>query len=1480
VTSIFMLVTLIGMFAEDFYRGWKVEQRIFRDVEEEMGKRQVLASSPTDKSVDELAAIEKNLQSKKDDLAAAKTAFEKGLGDLPSRKLKKELEFAGVKAEYDSVMSFINKASESREDGLNSEKVRKLRKQLDEKAAKMAELKEEVEKNQTDYDSQAREKGIPAMEAEVKKLDKQYKETLADFDRFVKLATQKRWSWMDSFRDLPIIEGFSPPTKIQQYTLNDLPIDYSFKFVTRYDRCATCHLGLEKPNFDKAALASLTDDPGLNKELSIRYAGAEGLLKKRRAEGERGLPKPEAIRPKMIDKSRLTDARVSEFAAHPRLDLFVDANSPHGAEKFGCTICHSGQGSATAFFDASHTPDNAVIQEHWKKEYGWKANHYWDMPMLPSRFVESTCVKCHHDVTDVIRDGNRIEAPKLVKGYNLVRELGCFGCHEIAGLKFGQRIGPDLRLEDDPPLDSLSNVERAKRLSDPLNPPGAQRKVGPALSRLAEKTNEDWVKAWLKSPRGFRPETRMPHFYLQANNNPEALYGTGQEKFPDAEINSVAYYLLSKSKQHLNELEQNHKDPKQLQADQVVVATIIQKIKDAEKQLTDPKLKDAEKATVQGQLKQLQTDQAVAQAKVKRRQEFLALAPPVSQFKLPAAGDANRGRMFFQEKGCMACHSHAATEKNGEPVDGKKVPAMLGDASFGPDLSRIALKIAPLGEAGSDRKWLISWLLNPSAHSPRTLMPSVQLTTEDANDIVAWLLSHKPEWKDKVVVEPAEKQTLQDLAKIYLEKVFTKSETRTVLENGITEDRLKSLALGADELELAAPLDENKLKLYVGKKAIGNMGCYACHSIPGFQNPKPIGTALNEWGKKDPDRLAFEDSEKYVKHHFNVVPLRDDPKDKNKPAKDWHSVASPDGKVLKPYEEYFADMLNHHHRSREGFLHLKLREPRSYDYNRIKSWDDRLRMPQFRFARPKKLAGESDEAFAARALQEEAEANEAVMTFILGLVAEPVPQKFVNSPTGDRLAEVKGRQVLDKFNCAGCHIVRPGSIDFKPVEMKRFEGHPNVRKEELPYTGDDYVYSEHIAWAGRDPTSYEKLTVRGVTPPVEVKFDDDEEPSKDVKVWLMQDFRYRKDLQKNGWLRDIPAGSTLFLSPDWVAVGETSDASKFTAPQLGGKFTDLLSQYLQKKDRENFGGQAKMSNAYAAAPPLLIGQGEKVQPDWLYKFLLNPHPIRPLTVLRMPKFNMSPDEAQALVNYFAAVDKTQNPGIGLTYPYVLMPQRNEGFLRQKTDEYVARLKALNQFDARKKDLQGFWEKQLIVDKADADRKLAEAEDRLNMAVAAAKPDATKQRDDAKKVADEWKERLAKKDVSAYVKQWEEREAYVADAGRMVGHGNICLTCHHAAGLDGKENKGPNLDNVADRLRHDWMQRWVTNPSRFQHYSSVMPINFKASGAPENQDAFVGSSMDQIQAARDFLLLYPQIRDWPILRARPILGLTTPPMGAK
>ncbi|MEX2026956.1 MAG: hypothetical protein WEH44_06635, partial [Pirellulaceae bacterium] len=90
--------------------------------------------------------------------------------------------------------------------------------------------------------------------------------------------------------------------------------------------------------------------------------------------------------------------------------------------------------------------------------------------------------------------------------------------------------------------------------------------------------------------------------------------------------------------------------------------------------------------------------------------------------------------------------------------------------------------------------------------------------------------------------------------------------------------------------------------------------------------------------------------------------------------------------------------------------------------------------------------------------------------------------------------------------------------------------------------------------------------------------------------------------------------------------------------------------------------QAKGNEAWGWLPPQLLGEGSKVQSQWLHDFLLEPYAIRPATFLRMPKFNMSPAEATALVNYFAAVDNAD-------YPYEFSPARQAPQLAAKERAY-------------------------------------------------------------------------------------------------------------------------------------------------------------------------------------------------------------------
>lgn len=1508
VSSLAMLVTTVWMFWDDYNRPFKKEQRIFRDVEEQVSRRSALESAPDSDALSQAVTAEKDLARARTIHRIAKEKAEIELGKRRAVQFDLETRYANKKADFDSLMSFFN--IEVDQHGPNSSAARDYVNEMAGIKASMDALKLDIENGQAMID-QAFANEYPVTvdgqevkispkdaEAQVSAAEDAHKKLTEEFDRFLKATAQKEWTWKDTFRELPVIDGFASPVKIQQYTLDELPIDYSFKFVTRYDRCTTCHLGLEKSNYDKSTLAKLTQDPSSDSELMARLDNAKKEVQERNAvisaynksspSADRKDPLPlnaDQLKPKKLD---LSDSRIAMFAAHPRLDLFVDSNSPHPAEKFGCSMCHGGQGSATTFLDATHAPNDVLQQKRWTQEHNWASIHFWDYPMQPQRFMESSCLKCHHQVWDLYRDGSQIEAPTLVRGFNLVRELGCFGCHEIAGMKSGRWVGPDLRLEPDPPLESLSPEDRLKKLADPTNPPGTYRKVGPSLARIAEKSNETWARQWIKAPRDFRPDTRMPHYYMQANNTPDVL-PEEQKKFPDAEINAIAHYIFSQSRSTLHEISERAKDtPDVIAADQKDVEELSAKV-------NDPAVPDADKKTAGEKL-------AAAKARVAARAMPRPATEVVSLPTAPADDKARteqleRGRHLFSTRGCLACHQHDGVAADAKPEGRLPMPSLVSDSNFGPNLSRLVSKLGTTAnQPQTSRAWLVQWLMNPTIHSARTMMPTLQLTVAEADDIAGWLMAQPSDWKG-IDVDPAERETLKALARVYLQKSLTNAQLKSILddERGFTAEQLATKPSDADERWLAGELTDDKLKMFVGRKAITNLGCFGCHTIPGFENSKPIGTGLNEWGKKDADRIAFEDAESFVAEKFHVVDVR-------RPLTDAEKKAGATGWEMKgdkrPYERFYADRLDHRHHTREGFLHLKLQEPRSYDYNRIRAWDDRARMPQFKYARVKQLPNESPEEFQLRWERDEAEAREAVMTFILGLVADPVPAKYVYAPTGDRAAEVKGRAVLEKFNCAGCHLVRPGIVDLRLTKEKFADHEEDKDGQKVPVMmsfrdsvlsrlekryqdyrssdndfGADFRFPEHNAWAGQLSKRPDRLRLRGIARPEGAFVTDDEasEFSPDGKflIYRLVDALRFKNLL--GEVRDIP-GSTDVVVPRAAMLDMMEP--------FGGVFGNLLAKYLQGRDAQTYGGAANAKYSYAAGPPSLIREGEKAQPGWLYQFLLNPHQLRPLAVLRMPKFSLSDDEAMALVNYFTAVDRRTNPGIGLTGPYLTVPERDDSYLIARTHEYVQRLKQANAFDGRVKEMQPFWA-QMLKDRA------AEADSKVNATRAIV--DNLKKKNESSEAAEKnlaaleqearrLKQQLDAGDFKELQAQWETKEAYIVDAFKLITNPNLCTKCHQVGTMPVEQVQGPSLALSAERLRPEWTRRWVANPERMQHYKSVMPANFPANVKPNPfPESFIGSDAgyaeEEIRAIRDFLMVYPQVAEWPAIKLRSSQGTT-------
>ncbi|MDO8281747.1 MAG: cytochrome c [Thermodesulfovibrionia bacterium] len=244
----------------------------------------------------------------------------------------------------------------------------------------------------------------------------------------------------------------------------------------------------------------------------------------------------------------------------------------HPVERFGCVICHEGQGEALTI-DAAH---------------GQEKN--WPRPILRGALSHSSCRKCHPIDNELPLDLAMPGAEKLIQGRMLFIEKNCTGCHKLSGYERLERIAPALtfigskvsgewlqawlknpleylpdtkmprfRLSDEeigyvasylisesnsplPPLIlSSSLIQNGEILVNSLGCLGCHKinekgtAFGPDLSDIGDKVKPDWLLQFLKNPKSYDPGTIIPDF-----------------KIPEGDIPAIAAYLMSLKKTYIN----------------------------------------------------------------------------------------------------------------------------------------------------------------------------------------------------------------------------------------------------------------------------------------------------------------------------------------------------------------------------------------------------------------------------------------------------------------------------------------------------------------------------------------------------------------------------------------------------------------------------------------------------------------------------------------------------------------------------------------------------------------------------------------------------------------------------------------------------------------------------------------------------------------------------------------------------------------
>ena len=242
----------------------------------------------------------------------------------------------------------------------------------------------------------------------------------------------------------------------------------------------------------------------------------------------------------------------------------------------------------------------------------------------------------------------------------------------------------------------------------------------------------------------------------------------------------------------------------------------------------------------------------------------------------------------------------------------------------------------------------------------------------------------------------------------------------------------------------------------------------------------------------------------------------------------------------------------------------------------------------------------------------------AITSYLSTLGSKSDPLANIDARLQDKQNISQGESLVRKYGCFGCHDI-PGmekesrigveltTFGSKPIEELFFGNHTDIKE-----TWDDWTYNKL-----KTPRTYATERVEQLMP----QFDLTDEDIKALRI-VLAGFRDRK----------IP---NRYLA----------DHSARTIQIVDGR--RLMHQYncIGCHEIEGRGGFIRKyyQESPTLAPPVLNGEGEKVQSQWLYSFLKGPIPIRPWLKLRMPTFGFPDQDDHMLVSFFNGLSKVEDP---------------------------------------------------------------------------------------------------------------------------------------------------------------------------------------------------------------------------------------------
>jgi mono/diheme cytochrome c family protein len=524
-SSLALLAGTIWMVWDDYRRPWKRVQREFQAL---TAKKTEEAIRQAEQGVDQEA-----LKKTQEELAAARTEAEgkkKSLEELKDKLsranvvyYKADIAYKNTKSVYDAVRFEYEEQAQHHASGAEAK-----RKELEEVEKHLAEYKLAYETATTERDALKNEQD--AILGAQKDIEKKQQDLFAGVERLQKkLATVEPRGVVlkafESFRNAPLLDFMAPSLKIQQVVLDNQSKDINFLTIPRVDRCQTCHLAADQAGYEndpqpfashprpEMFLTGKSPHPvekvgctichrGLDRAtdfLDAAHTPGSDEHKAKWVETHSWHPKEHETNPML--PSRFVEA--SCRSCHQGVVHIPGAARWNAGrdlvERAGCFGCHKIRG-----FEGMRKVGPPLTRLTWKTDPQWAGSWIEN----PAAFRPSTWMPrfFHLDNNSSPEDQERSRQeirgivaylfdktepggfPKLPgsgdakKGEELVTSVGCMGCHSI---------------------------ERLEK-----NPPSLRRRFGPNLDGIGAKAKPEWIYAWVRDPKAYFPETRMPDMRL------------------------------------------------------------------------------------------------------------------------------------------------------------------------------------------------------------------------------------------------------------------------------------------------------------------------------------------------------------------------------------------------------------------------------------------------------------------------------------------------------------------------------------------------------------------------------------------------------------------------------------------------------------------------------------------------------------------------------------------------------------------------------------------------------------------------------------------------------------------------------------------------------------------------------------------------------------------------------------------------------